>query len=162
MTLQTELLKEADWPRLRSIRLEALRQDPDAFLSTYEREYHYDERKWRNEFSRGSWTILVERGQIIGLLGVTKEPSTPVDECYLEYMWVRPKFRRSGNALKLVNTMLKRLKSEGVATVLLWVLDGNESAARLYEHIGFNFTGKKQPLPNNAVRNENLMELRLR
>jgi RimJ/RimL family protein N-acetyltransferase len=162
MTLETELLKEADWPRLRSIRLEALLQDRHAFLSTYERESHYDERKWRNEFSRGSWTILVERGQIIGLLGVTKEPSTSFDVCYLEYMWIRPEFRRSGNAFKLVNAVLKRLKGEGVATVLLWVLDGNGSAARLYEHIGFRFTGKKQPLPDNDDRNENLMEFRLR
>jgi RimJ/RimL family protein N-acetyltransferase len=160
--MRTELLKEDDWARLRDIRLEALRSDARAFLSTYERESRYDERKWRREYSRGDWTILVDKGYAIGLIGVTREPSTPRGACYLEYMWIRPEFRRAGVASDLVSAVLKRLAGEGMTTVWLWVLDGNEPATRLYRQIGFCFTGKKQPLPDDPTRNENLMELSLR
>lgn len=157
--METELLNEADWPRLRQIRLAALKSDPLAFLHTYQSELQFDERRWRDEFSRGSWTVLLEQGQMIGLLGATREPETPPDTCYLEYMWVVPEFRRAGNAAALVTSVLDEVKRDGIATVLLWVLDRNDTAARLYTRLGFAFTGKKQPLPDNPARNENLMQL---
>lgn len=159
--METELLEEADWPRLRRMRLAALKQDPPAFLSTYERELQFGERRWRTEFSRGSWTVLLDQREPIGLLGVTREPETPPDTCYLEYMWVRPEFRRAGNASALVMSVLGELKRAGITTVLLWVLDGNDAAARLYARLGFAFTGQRQPLPDNPTRHENLMQLGL-
>lgn len=161
MTMPNEPLDEADWRMLRSIRLLALQQDPRAFLSNFEEESRYDEGKWREEFTRGNWTLLMEGGQAVGLLGATWEPGTPHTICYLEYMWIHPQFRNKGRAAKLVTNVLKRMAGEGVTTVRLWVLDGNDTAARVYERIGFRFTGKRQPLPQEPSRNENLMELGL-
>ena len=49
---RVEVLTENDWPRLRSIRLSALRDDPLAFLSNYESEAAYDEQRWRRQVHR--------------------------------------------------------------------------------------------------------------
>ena len=42
-----------DWQALRDIRLEALRDAPSAFGSTYEREVVRGETHWRDRISRG-------------------------------------------------------------------------------------------------------------
>ena len=73
---------------LRDIRLAALYESPNAFPSTYEREKAYAEGKWRAEFTRGDWNAGFVDGRAAGLLGVTQEPDTPADACYLEYLRV--------------------------------------------------------------------------
>jgi ribosomal protein S18 acetylase RimI-like enzyme len=84
-----------------------------------------------------------------------------LDQCYLEYMWVAPKCRRSGLALRMLAVVLDRLRARGVRTVYLWVLDGNEPAARLYKSAGFVSTSLRQPLPADPGRSEEQMHLSL-
>jgi len=45
--------------------------------------------------------------------------------------------------------------------VILWVADHNTAARRLYERIGFQPTGARQPLPSNPGRTESLLRLSL-
>jgi ribosomal protein S18 acetylase RimI-like enzyme len=45
--------------------------------------------------------------------------------------------------------------------VYLWVLDGNEPAARLYKSAGFISTSLRQPLPADPGRSEQQMLLNL-
>lgn len=159
--LKVEVLTEDDWPRLQNIRLIALKDEPLAFLATYEREENYTEASWRQEFSRGEWTVLLADGREIGLLGVTRLPDMPSQGCYLEYLWVAPEYRLAGWASRLLRTVLDRLRDCGVHTVWLYVLDGNDRAMRLYRRFGFQSEGKPQPLPDDDPRSEQLMRLRI-
>ena len=160
-SFRVEVLTENDWPRLQQIRLVALKEHPQGFLASHEREAVYDERRWRQEFLRGEWNIMLAGDQEIGLLGVTREPGMSSQEGYLEYLWVAPEFRRSGVASMLLRTVLDRLRDSGVHTVWLYILDGNEPARRLYERFGFQSTNKRQPLPDHPAGSEELMRLRL-
>jgi len=110
-----------------------LRESPQAFLSSHSEEEAFEEQKWRAEFMRGEWTVEMRNDEPIALVGVTREQGTPPDECYLEYMWVSPGFRRRGVATDLIETVLRCLLNRGFVTIWLWVLDGNEPARRLYE-----------------------------
>jgi hypothetical protein len=47
------LLAPDEWVELRNIRLAALRESRQAFLSNYQREIVYDPDRWRAEFGRG-------------------------------------------------------------------------------------------------------------
>lgn len=154
-------LTRDEWPLLREIRLAALLDSPCSFLATYELEIGFDEARWRAEFTRGHWDIGFCGGKQVGMLGVTREPTTPPEECYLEYVWVAPQFRRYGIALDMLQTALDDLAQSGVRTTRLWVLDGNESARNLYKRLGFVSTGKKQPLVAKPGRYEELMSLEL-
>lgn len=152
------MLTEDEWYRLRHVRLTALKESPETFLSSYDRELAYGEDEWRAEFSRGEWTIMVRQGQTVGLLGATRKVGSPSKEHYLEYMWVSPEFRRSGVASSLLRTVFGRLCSSGIATVSLWILDGNQPARRLYEQFGFVSTNEIRPLSANPSRSEERMK----
>jgi ribosomal protein S18 acetylase RimI-like enzyme len=158
---RVEILTVNEWSRLRGVRLSALRDNPSAFLSSHEREEAYDEQRWRQEFSRGEWNIMQAGGKAIGLLGVTRELAMSLQECYLEYLWVAPDFRRSGLASTLLRTVLDRLRDSGVHTVWLYVLDGNRGAMRFYEGFGFQSTNERQLLPDHPAGSEERMRLRL-
>jgi ribosomal protein S18 acetylase RimI-like enzyme len=155
------VLAEHEWRRLRDIRLSALRDYPTAFLASYEREVAYGEEKWRQEFARGQWNIMLADEQAVGLLGVTREEGMPSWECYLEYLWVTPKFRRCGVGSKLLRAVLDRLRDAGVGTVWLYILNGNVAALRFYERFGFQRTHESQQLPDHPAGSEERMRLRL-
>jgi ribosomal protein S18 acetylase RimI-like enzyme len=159
--LMVEVLTEDEWPRLQSIRLTALWEDPSAFLFSHEQEATYGEQQWRQEFSRGQWNIMVCDHKEIGLLGATREETMPEQECYLENMWIAPDFRRGGAGSLLLRTVLTRLKASGVRTVWLYILDGNDPAMRLYERFGFQSTNERVLLPDHPAGGEERMKLRL-
>jgi ribosomal protein S18 acetylase RimI-like enzyme len=161
-SFRVDVLTEDDWPRLRSIRLSALRGDPLAFLATYEREAAYTEPKWRQEFSRGDWNVVrTADDHDVGLVGATREPGTSLHECHLEFLWVAPGSRRNGVATMLLRTVLDGLRDSGVRTVWLWILNGNDPALQLYQQFGFQSTNERQPLPDDPARSEERMQLRL-
>jgi ribosomal protein S18 acetylase RimI-like enzyme len=142
-----ELLAADEWYRLRDIRLTALRESPHAFLATYKDEEAYSEDRWRAEFVRGNWNIGLIKGRPVSLLGVTREADTAARECYLEYLWVSPEYRGSGVARSMLEFILEGLRTSGVTTVFLWVLDGNEIAMKFYRKVGFASSNHRQPLP---------------
>jgi hypothetical protein len=51
--LDINILSPAKWTLLRDMRLAALRESPQAFLSTHEREIYWGEDQWLAEFDRG-------------------------------------------------------------------------------------------------------------
>lgn len=154
-------LSSDEWLKLRDIRLNALRDSPESFLSTLALEQAYSEEKWRAEFTRGSWNVGYADGQPVTLVGITREPDEPMDQCYLEYVWVAPSLRHQGVAFAMLNEVLDQLQESGVRTVFLWVLDGNDVARRLYERVGFTRNNHWQPLAARPGRSEERLRLDL-
>lgn len=156
-----EPLSSDEWLELRRIRLSALEESPHAFLSTYERESAYERDQWRAEFIRGSWYVGTFESRTVSLLGATREPDMPVHQCYLEYLWICPGYRRSGVGFGMLTAVLRHLRESGVRTVFLWVLDENEAARRLYRRIGFVSANHRQTLPLRPGHSEERLLLTL-
>src|SRR5215469_13046964 len=150
-----------EWFMLRDIRLTALSESPNAFLSTYEREKAYSENQWRAEFTRGDWNVGFLDGRPASLLGVTNDADTPARACYLEYLWVAPDYRGRHLALDMIATVLDGLRGRGMRTAFLWVLDGNDVAMRVYRRAGFMSTNHRQPLAARPGRTEERLYLNL-
>lgn len=160
-SLRVEGLTADEWPRLRDIRLTALEEDPSAFLAHHDREAVFDEHRWREEFLRGQWNLMLADRKEIGLLGVTREDTTPPQECYLEYLWVASGFRQSGVGSILLRTVLDQLRDSGVHTVWLYILNGNHGAMRFYRRFGFERTNERHLLPGHPAGSEEGMRLQL-
>jgi ribosomal protein S18 acetylase RimI-like enzyme len=160
--MSTTILGGNDWARLRDLRLAALEESPEAFLSTYDEQVGWTEQDWRAEVTRGTWLVREVGGHPVALLGATPEADIAASERYLSYLWVAPSHRRHGVARELVLEMLARLRATGVRRAWLWVLSGNRAAWQLYERLGFASTGDRQPLDKDPSRYEERMTLSLR
>ena len=149
-----------DWALVRDVRLAALRDAPDAFASTYEREAAYTEEQWRGWFSDRFAMFLAhlqDRAEPAGLAGVFDRD----DGAGLVSMWVRPDARGRGVGEALMNAAAGWAKDRGHDAMYLWVAEANEPARRLYERYGFTPTGDRQPLPSNPGVPEIRMRLAL-
>jgi GNAT superfamily N-acetyltransferase len=125
-----------DWQTLRDLRLAALRTDPDAFYSTWQRERSREATQWqawpRSGVAFGAW----HRGEPAGLVGVAVHPETPAD-ADLFAMWVAPAARGSGAADALIEAAVGWAAQRGCSSVRLEVAAGNTRAERVYARNGF-------------------------
>jgi len=135
-----------DWELLRDVRLRALREDPDAFLSTHAEESAFPESVWqeRARQAHGASFIAVEDGAPEGLAtGIAIDPASVM----LVGMWVAPALRGSGVARDLVTQVVDWARSRQAERVVLSVEGDNERAARLYERCGFSELDEMPNLP---------------
>lgn len=144
-----------DWQALRDIRLEALRDVPTAFGSTYEREVVRGETHWRDRISRGGTFLAylpeLSASEPAGLIGGYQEDPTTVQ---LVSMYVRPRARGRGVGEALVATVIDWATAKQATTVHLWVTETNAPARALYERCGFALTGEQQSLPSDPSLGE--------
>ena len=151
-----------DWQALRDIRLEALRDAPTAFGSTYELEVLRGEAHWRDRIARGGTFLAfvpeVSATEPSGLIGGYQEDPVTVE---LVSMYVRPRARGRGVGEALVAAVIDWAGQRNAAAVRLWVTETNAPALALYERCGFALTGERQPVPFHPSIDEVAMIRRL-
>lgn len=148
-------LSPAEWRLLRDVRLDALKDSPTAFLSSYEDEAGYGDEAWADQFDGGEWLVDVSAaGTVLAVVGATTGPDIDPDDRYLSHLWVAPAARRTGLATELVGEMLRHLRASGRRRAWLWVLDGNDAARALYRKLGFVSTEIRQSLQADPTRYE--------
>ena len=59
-------------------------------------------------------------------------------------MWVDAAARGTGVADALIDTAVDQARRSGFTTMILWVVVGNERAARCYQRHGFALTGTEE------------------
>jgi GNAT superfamily N-acetyltransferase len=139
-----------DEATLRDVRLQALREAPEAFGSTLERELGRTPEDWRRWMAPGATFIFYEAGTARGLVaGARREDDAAVVQ--LMAMWVDPARRGSGAADALVSALLAWADGEGARAVSLRVVKANGRARRLYERHGFQLAGPEIIRPRDGV-----------
>jgi GNAT superfamily N-acetyltransferase len=139
-----------EWHVLRDIRLDALRDAPDAFLSTYAEQVASAESDWRRRISRGctffAYIPEVNGTEPVGLVGGFFGKPAMVE---LVSLWVRPQARGLGVGGVLLDAVITWASARNATSVHLWLMEANEHARALYLRCGFSATGERQPLPSN-------------
>ena len=137
-----------EWQVLRDIRLAALRDAPNAFLSTFAEQAALLEADWRRSISRGGTFLAYLPGgngtEPTGLVGSFQEKPGTVE---LVSLWVRPHARGLGVGEALVDAVVDWATARNATSVHLWLTEANQRALVLYERCGFALTGERQPLP---------------
>ncbi len=140
--LEFRLLNDGDVEQYKDIRLEALREHPEAFLGSYEVEgqkpnqffldaVHTD--KVMGCFSKTSGRLL----GIVGFYVITPEPQGK--RRHSGKIWgfyIRPEYRGRGFAKKLLRLLLEEAELH-VEKVLLKVNARSRGAIKLYQSLGF-------------------------
>lgn len=128
---------------LRDVRLRALRDAPDAFWTTYDREAAYGPGDWRRWLTSTALFVAEDDPDaptgIAGGVADTGDPGVAV----LVSMWVAPEHRGTGLADRLVAAVTDWAVAQGRPTVRLHVEEHNERARRCYHRLGFVPTGRR-------------------
>jgi len=124
--------------------LRALADAPSAFGSTYERDAALPDSEWQARARNGAIS------EAIAIFVSERESSW--DGCaglllrgeatgWLISMWVAPQSRGQGVGESLINAVVSRARSLGLASLRLHVNLANAYAIALYERCGFTDTG---------------------
>lgn len=155
--VEVRRLRATEWRELRDLRLEALRDAPLAFGSTYERESAFDDEQWQRDTGASELGITqvafvaVADGRFVGMArgyeGLSDDgQQRPV--VWLIGVYVAPRWRGRGLAQRLSTEVVRWAQERGANEVLLHVADWNAAARRTYEALGFEPTGEQMTLPH--------------
>jgi ribosomal protein S18 acetylase RimI-like enzyme len=156
-------LAQDDLPLYRPLRLEALRQHPDAFGAAFEDEQGDD--LAHRIGNRPSVTLggFVE-GAMVGTVALVVSPRIKQrHKGHIVGMYIAPPQRRTGLARALLERLIHEARSSGLIVLTLSVTAGNAAARRLYLSTGFSRYGV-EPLSlrvGSEFLDEDLMALRL-
>jgi GNAT superfamily N-acetyltransferase len=159
--IRYEQLGRDDGPRLRSIRLRALANDPDAFGTTHEEASAYPDETWAKQVTELPTFVGVDNERDVAMVRCARDRHRP-DTAFLISMWVAPEVRRQNIGGTLVDLVVRWARSSGVHRLLLDVADLNVPAVRLYAGKGFEPNGNARtfPPPRDHIR-EHQREVRL-
>ena len=147
--------------RLRTIRLRALADAPDAFGSTHDEAAARPLESWAAQLQEIPTFVAVVDGEDVGLVRGARDDSQ-ADAAWLISMWVAPEVRGQGLGEALIDAVVEWARAGGARRVLLDVGDHNHPAIALYARMGFepNGTTGSLPAPRDHIR-EHQRELRL-
>jgi GNAT superfamily N-acetyltransferase len=159
--IRFEQLTAGEGQRLRSLRLRALRDTPDAFGATFEEASAHIAETWSKQVLELPTFVAVKDGDDVGLVRCARDQSRS-DTAWLISMWVAPEIRRTGVGAALVDLVIEWARTNGMSRLLLDVADENAPAIALYDLKGFKPNGEvgALPAPRQHIR-EHQRELRL-
>ncbi|RYD19531.1 MAG: GNAT family N-acetyltransferase [Verrucomicrobiaceae bacterium] len=125
----------------RSVRLESLKESPEAFASTYESALERSEESWRQQADasatggdRATFVVLTDRP--VGVAALYRNPEKS-EEGEMIQVWVSPENRGSGIAADLMQAIFDWAAANGFLTIVAEVTPNNSKALRFYQKHGF-------------------------
>lgn len=135
-------LKPDKWQLYRDLRLQALKEAPYAFASTYEENAKHPGEFWMKRLEDAAagntqWLVFAKLdGKIIGMAGAFAEKE--IDNAHVIAVYVAPAARGRGVSKMLMNDLLIRIKSNKlVKKITVDVNPEQQAAYNLYKNSGF-------------------------
>lgn len=156
MEIQQLSLEEST--RLRSIRLAALQDAPQAFETTFQTAVTFPPEGWQQQLQRLPTFVAVVDGVDSGMVRGAPH-SEDSSSAYLISLWVAPQARRLGIGQELIDAVVGWARSEGFARLVLDVGENNVNAIALYTRKGFKPTGQTGtlPPPRNHIKEQEMV-----
>lgn len=113
-------------------------------------------RLWTDRLATREWPVFVidEGGEIVAFCQMVPSPDPgddPTTVGHITSIHVLPQLRGRGHGRALLDRAFAEFRRRGFAEVTLWVLDGNVSARRFYEGLGFRQDGGRKTYPGTDV-----------
>lgn len=148
-------LTSDQWEGYKNLRLEALRDNPEAFGETYDQVSLRPEDLWRKMFSqsddgRKRWVFFAQiNGNLVGMVSGQEMKASP-GRVKVREMFVAKEFRGKGIGKKLIQALTDELLKNSDKKVLrLGVFEAQAEALNFYKNLGFKILeGKTETLPN--------------
>lgn len=138
-------LVSSDASAFQALRLDALRDSPSAFSSSYEEECGTPLPAIESKLAQRTIFGAFDGDELVGMFGIARESSPKLrHKAFIAAMYVAPAQRGKGIARQLIEQALACAASmDGVLQIGLDVSAGNKPAIGLYESIGFREYGRE-------------------
>jgi ribosomal protein S18 acetylase RimI-like enzyme len=141
LDIQVKVAKPEDWQQLKKIRLEALRENPEAFGGDLNREEKMPDAHWEKGWlsNEDRFVIMAQSGsEPIGLAGVRKIENEE-GVWWVFSVYVAKSFRKSGAGQEIMKEIEKVVRKKGGTTIQLNVRKNKPqiSAIKLYVRSGY-------------------------
>ena len=155
-----------DWPAYREVRLNALKDSPQAFGATWEQEAVLPEEDWSartlasesGQSGRGFFAIT--RDEVCGLVWCLLSDSDP-RIAHIYALWTAPSVRGQGAGRALLEQCIAWAKGKGVRNIRLSATKNESPAMLLYKSRGFYPVGEPEFLRPGSDLKTQKMELNL-
>jgi RimJ/RimL family protein N-acetyltransferase len=139
--MKIRLLTIDDLSSYKSLRLEALKQVPEAFVSSYEEEINYSQKDWEVGFAKSNIFGAFIEGLLVGSAGFYRlNTQKTKHRGVLFAVYVKPTARGQGMASALVDVIITHAQLQ-VSQIHLACVTTNLTAVKLYEKHGFKIYG---------------------
>jgi ribosomal protein S18 acetylase RimI-like enzyme len=158
MDVEVRRVRPGDWRAYRTLRLEALRESPLAFVERYADAVAQPDAYWRDRIARAaagtaSSTIVADAaGTFVGTASCFVEPGG----AHVVGVYVTPDWRgRDGVADRLLAAVVAWARDEVHADrIRLYVLADNGRARAFYRRVGFTESGATMAYPPDPTYTE--------
>jgi ribosomal protein S18 acetylase RimI-like enzyme len=153
------------WKEYKMLRLEALKNDPMAFTSSYEEEQEAADEKWIDDIKNKDFLFAEQNGKLIGMSSYSFETKNKTK--HIANIWgvyVSPEHRGKGIGNQLLITVIGNIKqNKEIRKIRIGVNSDQIPAKRLYERAGFKVVGtlKNEIRHNGKFYDETIMEMSL-
>lgn len=151
-----------EWQTYKALRLEALENDPQAFVTTHAEAMAKSEEDWKRRLVATTSPLTLKLfalldGEAVGMMGLWQDAKKArLGNVDVFGVYVTPTHRGRGISKKLLLELIDRVKTESsIKKILLAVHHGQIPAERLYKSVGFIKYGE------NEAGDSDLMELKL-
>ncbi len=137
-------LRPDEWRELRTLRLRALADAPDAFGASMAQVEIEPDASWQQQASTDDAVVFVVEvaGRLVGMASGGRAPRSEF-AASLSKMWVEPAARGRGFAAAMVAAVDDWAREAGYQVLALGVTTSNSRAIALYERLGFVDTGRR-------------------
>lgn len=135
-------LPPTEWEKYKALRLRALQEEPQAYLSTYEKSRNDPDEKWKERLSNArdgktQWLVFAkEKETLIGMIGAFIDERGDIE---IIALYVVKEARGKGVGKKLMDEILVKIQeSRKGRRVLVSANEEQEAAVTLYKQFGFS------------------------
>jgi RimJ/RimL family protein N-acetyltransferase len=146
LPISLRLLGKADWPTFKTIRLEALRQEPGFFGSSYALELRRSDNDWQERLTQpGSayFGLFIAETTCIGLTGVVQNRhDSRVGLLIASY--IQPDYRGRGWATLFYRARIDWSRQQGFRKLVVSHRADNAPSKAANQRVGFTYTHSEQ------------------
>jgi ribosomal protein S18 acetylase RimI-like enzyme len=155
-----KIITDPSWQEYKALRLEALKNEPQAFSSVYEDEANFNDKKWKQRLSGFSdrtnniMVFAVDGKKLVGMTGVFWGGSEKTKHIATIFgVYVKKEYRGKGIGKLLLENIIKQIDSlKQIKKIKLSVTASQLPALSLYKKMGFELIGKsKNEIKVNGV-----------
>ncbi|MCL7749176.1 GNAT family N-acetyltransferase [Halalkalibacter alkaliphilus] len=163
--MQIRKLQTKDASLFKQLRLQALKQVPEAFAASYEEEVRETIDFFESKLSNGEvfYGLFKKDDQLVGIISLSRSKLLKMQhKAAIGSVFIAEEARGQGLGKKLFIYVMEEAQAQGIEQLQLVVAAHNKKAKQLYESIGFQVYGfEKRALKINEkyVDEEYMMKI---